>query len=127
MDWGDCEFVVRWLMPKDVIVDVAQLNRDTGYSDSAGVKSYTRWITSRTVDLELPVYSLDSNNPFLLEARMSFEHSQWQSSNFEVKYDITLKLLNALIRYQLPNETTTFEHVRSLNPPLISYATQRSQ
>lgn len=116
VDWGDCEFVVRWLMPKDVIVDVAQLNRDAGYNSSAGVKSYTTWITNRTVDLELPVYLLDSNNPFMLEARMSFEHSQWQSSNFEVKYDITLKLLNALIRYQLPNQTRAFENVSIPQP-----------
>lgn len=118
VDWNDCEFVVRWLMPKDVIVDVSQLDRDSGYNNKAGVKSYTRWTTSRMVDLELPVYSLDSDDPFLLEARMTFEHSQWQSSRFEVKYDFTLKLLNALIRYQLPNGIATFERVSIPQPAL---------
>ena len=102
--------LVRWWMPKDIIVDVSQLNRDASYNKNAGVKTYTRWTTSEPVDLELPTYSLDVNDDFMLEARMRFEHSQWQSSHFEVKYDVPL-MLHALIRYQQPDGTATHQHV----------------
>lgn len=125
IDWQDCRLLVRWSLPRDIIVDVGLLNnvhhgaeRRTWF-EVVGVKGKrvgmrVQWNASRDVDLESPVYALFDDNDYflLLTAEVHFEHNLWKlrtpesTRNVygvdEVKYDATLHVPGLLIRYQRP-------------------------
>lgn len=152
IDWQDCKLLVRWSLPRDIIVDVGLLNnvyhgaKRTAWFNVAGVKGRrvgmrVQWNASRDVDLESPVYSLfDGNDFLLLTAEVQFEHSLWElrksesSHNVygidEVKYDVILHVPNLLIRYQRPLSSTILGNARSpaiiVPRPTFDFACDRS-
>lgn len=128
VDWDDCALLMRWTMPPWIIVDVNQLNRQTYPQIAKGsVSMKAAWSTNRPVDPEQPMYKIKKTTdlvPFVLEARISFEHALWKPSSdliklSEVSYEAQL-LGGATIRCLLPNKPLP-RHTISIPGPVMDF------